>query len=85
MAMDGSAPPQTTLECMPSWPDYCNYRVEFTDYNGTYVDEYYDNKPSWTRPTGRRDRGDYYPNINAALSVAGHITGVVTAKVAVRS
>ena len=56
-----------------------SYRVEFQDWSGEYLDECYNDKPSL-------DAADDVPvtagqttsGIDAALAVAGHITGTVT-------
>jgi Carboxypeptidase regulatory-like domain len=56
------------------------YNVEFYDcQNGRYVDQWYNNKPSFDTadPVVVTD-GANTPNINAALIVAGSISGTVT-------
>jgi uncharacterized repeat protein (TIGR01451 family) len=55
------------------------YRMWFSDTGQVYANEYYDDKPgedeaNWVAVTA----GNSTRNINAALSAAGHITGVVT-------
>jgi hypothetical protein len=58
-----------------------SYRVDFYDSSDTYIEEYYNNKPTWeTANPVAVTAGHNTRNINAALSLPGHITGVVTAE-----
>jgi 5-hydroxyisourate hydrolase-like protein (transthyretin family)/uncharacterized protein YegP (UPF0339 family) len=55
------------------------YRLEFEDWNGTYLGEWYDNQPDRDSATDIVVSAPAVTSgINAALDPAGHITGTVT-------
>ena len=55
------------------------YRVEFQDWNGTYVTEWYDNQPNFGIATDITVSAPTTTSgINASLEQAGHISGTVT-------
>ncbi len=59
-----------------------DYNFVFQDPTGAYAHEYYDDKPDLSLADRRITAigGSTIPNINALLSPAGHIAGVVTAE-----
>ena len=54
-----------------------NYRVQFTDPNGQWATEYFDNVPGWTGPTEVIVSGGLTTTVDASLAPAGHIAGTV--------
>ena len=54
------------------------YRIQFSANTGNYLDEYYNNTPSYAAAaTVTVSLGNVTPNINAQLEVGGSITGTV--------
>jgi hypothetical protein len=55
------------------------YRVRFVDPSGNYVTEYFDNKSTFALATNfDLGEGETKSNINAALSIAGKISGTIS-------
>ena len=55
-----------------------SYKVQFRDYNGIYVDEWYDNKGDFESADLVWITAPSNTTVNAALDRGGSITGTVT-------